>query len=135
MTPWFIVYFSRLVVLFDIFFEKIYVFIFRWKPFLSTLKIWKQNIKILFLPRFAALWKWYVDFQLLYKKCWRQQNYGNMVTNWYIFQKLLSSHGVLFTAPNFVLLAFPIQRYRPQAKMTPTPPRTYTDPKKHRLNE
>ena len=44
-----------------------------------------QILKILFISRDMAPWKWYINFQFLYKICWRKRSYGNLAT--IFFQK------------------------------------------------
>ena len=52
-------------------------------------RIWKSNWKILSLLRVMYLWKWYIDFIFVHKKCWLQQSVG---TNWCVFAEAFLVH-------------------------------------------
>ena len=65
-----------------------------------------------------ALWKWYIDFQFLLKRCWRQQI---METCELIAIFLKSSHRAVSLYQILRFWQILIQRYKPWLKMTPSP--------------
>ena len=87
-----------------------------WKVGLSVFKIWKQNWKILFLSRVMALWKQYTHFQFCHKKYWRQQNFRNLATIWYIFSKALMVH---YHCTKFTVCSISLCRYMDHGQKWP----------------